>query len=73
MANNEQTKNKGLACEAKPNTAIYFDDYTTGWRGALSAGNSNFRIHGTYDAPASGRRLRRMLERATKKASARHG
>lgn len=73
MANNESTKNKGLAGEAKPIKAIYIDDCTTGWRGALSAGNSNFRIHGTYDAPPSGRRLRRMLERATKKAGARHG
>lgn len=41
-----------------------------GWRGALSAGNSGFRINGTYDEVATGRRKRRMLERLAKKVKA---
>ena len=73
MAKNDNTKNDVLACEPMVIIAIDSFNASTDWRGALSAGNSSYRLHGTYDAPASGRRLRRILERRAKKAGKHHG
>jgi hypothetical protein len=34
-----------------------------GWRGAMAAGNGQFRINGTYDAVAPTRTIKRRIER----------
>jgi len=41
--------------------------YQLDWRTKLAYGNGQFRRNGTYDIPSTGRRLRRILERAAKK------
>lgn len=38
------------------------------WRTGLAMSNGAFHKRETYDEPATGRRLRRMLERQAKKA-----
>lgn len=42
--------------------------YVPDWRTNLAAGNGSFRINGTYDHPATGRRLRRIIARQKQKA-----
>lgn len=42
--------------------------YVPDWRTNLAAGNGTFRIHGTYDHLATGRRLRRIIARQKQKA-----
>jgi hypothetical protein len=46
---------------------------TPNWRTALSAGNAAYNRNGNYWHEANPRRIRRALERAAKKAGARHG
>ena len=43
----------------------------TDWRTNLALGHGRFRLNGTYDIPATGRRLRRILERKAKKGGQR--
>lgn len=66
-------KNQSLGIDQKPNPKNYLFNIMTGWRGSLSAGNPKFRMHGAYDAPASERRLRRILERKARKVGTSHG
>jgi predicted DNA-binding transcriptional regulator AlpA len=61
-----------VASKTHLHTPNCIQKYSIGWRGALSAGNSNFRINGTYDTPASGRRLKRLIKRAANKVGVRH-
>ena len=51
-------------------TASVLRTAASGWRGALAAGIPKFRIHGTYDAPAGTRTMRRYLAKEARKAMA---
>lgn len=44
--------------------------FTTDWRTKLASVNGRFRINGTYDHLATGRRLRRAMERQIRKGGA---
>jgi hypothetical protein len=35
----------------------------SGWQVRLAAGNASYRKHGAYDAPASARKIRRMIKK----------
>ncbi len=51
---------------AVANSSIFNPD----WRTKLASVNGRFRINGTYDHLATGRRLRRALERQMRKGGA---
>jgi hypothetical protein len=40
------------------------------WQHKLAAGHHTYRVYGSYEAPASARRQRRIIERETRKAIA---
>lgn len=69
------TKDKGRNCEhsATPNTSDTANHsaiaHLSAWQLGLAAGNPNFRRNGAYDAVATGRKLRRFLEKKARKAS----
>lgn len=60
----------GTASTTTLNTQQFSIIGTPDWRMGLSFGSGTFRHLETYDHPATGRRLRRLLERKAKKGGA---
>jgi len=57
LANSETNQKK--ASTIMPNFMAQVTN--SGWQMRLAAGNAGYRKYGSYDAPASARKLRRMM------------
>jgi len=59
LADSETNQKKAL--EIMPNFIPPIPN--SGWQNRLAAGNPSYRKYGSYDAPASARKMRRLLKK----------